>query len=130
MLAELLLDNNSGRSNNSTISSNNTHAELNSSTTSMKSILKKRGDSQNGTSSPMMTNRNGSNSVESSNRATTPAFPVRRETPQPFHPLLFEGANDAMPLAQPITNITYRSSSPRSVYYAQSRRTSISSTVS
>ncbi|CAG9540916.1 unnamed protein product [Cercopithifilaria johnstoni] len=100
----------------------------------MKSILKKR-DVQNGggASSPMI-NRSGCNSVEdwslvqSSNRATTPAFPVRRETPQPFHPLLFEGAKDVAPPIQPINNITYRSSSPRSVYYAQSHRTSISST--
>uniref|UniRef100_A0A0R3RN90 Uncharacterized protein n=1 Tax=Elaeophora elaphi TaxID=1147741 RepID=A0A0R3RN90_9BILA len=64
----------------------------------------------------------------SSNRATTPAFPVRRETPQPYHPLLFDGAKDVMPSMQSINNITYRSASPRSVYYAQSHRTSLSST--
>uniref|UniRef100_A0A1I8EWP0 Uncharacterized protein n=1 Tax=Wuchereria bancrofti TaxID=6293 RepID=A0A1I8EWP0_WUCBA len=64
----------------------------------------------------------------SSNRAATPTFPVRRETPQPYHPLLFEGAKDVIPPMQPINNITYRSPSPRSIYYAQSHRTSISST--
>ncbi|EFO13322.1 hypothetical protein LOAG_15207, partial [Loa loa] len=74
----------------------------------MKSILKKRDIHQNGTSSPMI-HRSGSNSADdwSSNRAATPAFPVRRETPQPFHPLLFEGAKDVMPPVQSINNITY-----------------------
>jgi hypothetical protein len=27
-------------------------------------------------------------------RSETPAFPVKRETPLPFHPLLFDGAED------------------------------------
>uniref|UniRef100_A0A915Q509 Uncharacterized protein n=1 Tax=Setaria digitata TaxID=48799 RepID=A0A915Q509_9BILA len=113
------------------ITGNNTHVELNSSTNSMKSILKKR-DIQNGPS-PMVS-RSGSTSVEdwsvvpSSNRSATPAFPVRRETPLPFHPLLFEGAKDVVPPVQPVNNITYRSPSPRSIYYAPSHRTSISST--
>lgn len=31
-------------------------------------------------------------STTSSNRAPTPAFPVRKETPLPYHPLLFNGA--------------------------------------
>uniref|UniRef100_A0AAF5Q5V1 Phosphatase tensin-type domain-containing protein n=1 Tax=Wuchereria bancrofti TaxID=6293 RepID=A0AAF5Q5V1_WUCBA len=115
------------------IGSNNAHVELNSSTNSMKSILKKRDVQQNGSSSPLI-NRTPSNSTEdwslapSSNRAATPTFPVRRETPQPYHPLLFEGAKDVIPPMQPINNITYRSPSPRSIYYAQSHRTSISST--
>ncbi|KAM3720482.1 Tensin [Dirofilaria immitis] len=116
------------------IANNSAHVELNSSTSSMKSILKKR-DTQNGTSSPRI-NRSGSNSTEdwssapsSNQRAATPGFPVRRETPVPYHPLLFEGAKDVIPPpSQPMNNITYRSSSPRSVYYAQSHRTSISST--
>uniref|UniRef100_A0A8R1XSU1 Uncharacterized protein n=1 Tax=Onchocerca volvulus TaxID=6282 RepID=A0A8R1XSU1_ONCVO len=105
---------------------------MNSSANSMKSILKKR-DVQNDTSSSK-SNRSGSNSVKdwssapSSNRAATPAFPVRRETPLPFHPLLFEGAKDVVPPIQPINNTTHRSPSPLSVYYAQSHRTSISST--
>ncbi|VDK40049.1 unnamed protein product [Gongylonema pulchrum] len=97
----------------------------------MKSILKKRGI-QNGIPSPVV-GRRGSAPLEdwsvgsSSNRAATPAFPVRRETPLPYHPLLFEGAKDVMPPMQPI-NINYRSASPRSGYYASSRRTSMSST--
>ncbi|OZC07787.1 hypothetical protein X798_05182, partial [Onchocerca flexuosa] len=65
----------------------------------MKSILKKR-DVQNDTSSPKI------NRTPSSNRAATPAFPVRRETPLPFHPLLFEGAKDVAPPMQPINNAT------------------------
>ncbi|VDO62275.1 unnamed protein product [Onchocerca flexuosa] len=94
------------------LANNNVHVELNSSANSMKSILKKR-DVQNDTSSPKI-NRSGSNSVKdwssapSSNRAATPAFPVRRETPLPFHPLLFEGAKDVAPPMQPINNATCR----------------------
>ncbi|VDK43125.1 unnamed protein product [Anisakis simplex] len=59
------------------------------------------------------------------NRTPTPSFPVRRETPLPYHPLLFNGASEG-PIAVSNT-LNYRSASPRSLYYAQSRRTSMTS---
>ncbi|VDN02177.1 unnamed protein product [Thelazia callipaeda] len=107
------------------------NVEFSSSTSSMKSILKKR-DVPNGTQ-PQVINRRASTPGEewslgsSSTRAATPAFPVRRETPLPYHPLLFEGAKDVVSSMQPVNNITCRSPSPHSGYYAQSHRTSISS---
>uniref|UniRef100_A0A915ACM6 SH2 domain-containing protein n=1 Tax=Parascaris univalens TaxID=6257 RepID=A0A915ACM6_PARUN len=94
---------------------------------SARSILKRR-DMNNDNSSPLMSRR-GITPVEewsalSVNRAPTPSFPVRRETPLPYHPLLFNGASDAMPTGN---TLNYRSASPRSLYYAQSRRTSMTS---
>ncbi|KHN87145.1 Tensin-3 [Toxocara canis] len=93
-----------------------------------RSILKRR-DVSNENSSPSLSRRGLTTPVEewstaSINRAPTPSFPVRRETPLPYHPLLFNGACEAMPAG---TTLNYRSASPRSLYYEQSRRTSMTS---
>ncbi|VDM42047.1 unnamed protein product [Toxocara canis] len=96
-----------------------------------RSILKRR-DVSNENSSPSLSRRGLTTPVEewstaSINRAPTPSFPVRRETPLPYHPLLFNGACEAMPAG---TTLNYRSASPRSLYYEQSRRTSMTSSSS
>uniref|UniRef100_A0A7E4VWX2 Phosphatase tensin-type domain-containing protein n=1 Tax=Panagrellus redivivus TaxID=6233 RepID=A0A7E4VWX2_PANRE len=70
--------------------------------------------------------------LPSGNRAETPAFPVTtRETPLPFHPLLYQGAASGSNGSQNLNNaITTRSGSPRSMYYGQqSRRSSMTSIV-
>ncbi|KAJ1371308.1 hypothetical protein KIN20_033237 [Parelaphostrongylus tenuis] len=61
-------------------------------------------------------------------RSDTPAFPIMRETPLPFHPLLY-GQNGAsrQDLDHP-NSMNYRSASPRSQYAGQmSRRSSLTS---
>ncbi|MFH4975143.1 hypothetical protein AB6A40_001852 [Gnathostoma spinigerum] len=66
--------------------------------------------------------RNQDWSSSAVNRTPTPSFPVKAETPLPYHPLLFNGATDNQSYS-----INYRSASPRSLYYGQSRRSSQSS---
>ena len=58
-------------------------------------------------------------------RSATPSFP--RETPIPFHPLLYsQNGNSRMELDRTQT-LNYRSSSPRSQYGQLSRRSSLTS---
>ncbi|KAI6230545.1 hypothetical protein M3Y99_01047900 [Aphelenchoides fujianensis] len=70
-------------------------------------------------------------------RSETPQFPIGRhddnETPLPFHPLLYHGAQNGHP-QQPNGALTSRSGSPRSMYYGaggthSSRRSSLTSDV-
>jgi hypothetical protein len=66
-------------------------------------------------------------------RSETPAFPVNnRETPLPFHPLLYQGAasgenNQQQQQTSGFNSLIHRSNSPRSMYYGQSRRSSMTS---
>uniref|UniRef100_A0AC34F613 Uncharacterized protein n=1 Tax=Panagrolaimus sp. ES5 TaxID=591445 RepID=A0AC34F613_9BILA len=64
-------------------------------------------------------------------RSETPAFPVsNRETPLPFHPLLYQGADNNSQQQQQTSgfnSLVHRSNSPRSMYYGQSRRSSMTS---
>ncbi|KAI1729707.1 CRE-TAG protein [Ditylenchus destructor] len=72
-------------------------------------------------------------------RSDTPAFPVGSasrngggDTPLPYHPLLYQNSEDfSSPQytnnTYPGGNITQRGASPRSMYYGQSRRSSMTS---
>uniref|UniRef100_A0A0N5AKG3 CUPID domain-containing protein n=1 Tax=Syphacia muris TaxID=451379 RepID=A0A0N5AKG3_9BILA len=100
-----------------------------------KSILKKR-DTYNNSPSPMSNRRTTSSSsyqndlsFSSLNRSATPAFPVRKETPLPYHPLLASNNSINNNGEDFSYSLTYRAASPRSLYYAQSGRSSVASVV-
>uniref|UniRef100_A0A914D5R6 Uncharacterized protein n=1 Tax=Acrobeloides nanus TaxID=290746 RepID=A0A914D5R6_9BILA len=71
----------------------------------------------------------GQNQSALQQRSETPAFPVNsRETPLPFHPLLYQGAiTNGTDTYHQNTSMTNRSASPRSMYYGNSRRSSLTS---
>ncbi|WKX89779.1 hypothetical protein Q1695_008990 [Nippostrongylus brasiliensis] len=59
-------------------------------------------------------------------RSETPAFPIMRETPLPFHPLLYGQNGSSRQDLDQMNSINYRSASPRSQYAGQlSRRSSL-----
>ncbi|KAE9419310.1 hypothetical protein Angca_009186, partial [Angiostrongylus cantonensis] len=61
-------------------------------------------------------------------RSETPAFPIMRETPLPFHPLLYGQNGASRQDLNHYNSMNYRSASPRSQYAGQmSRRSSLMS---
>ncbi|KAK6729410.1 hypothetical protein RB195_006454 [Necator americanus] len=63
-----------------------------------------------------------------SHRSETPAFPILRETPLPFHPLLYAQNGNSRQDLDTTNTMNYRSASPRSQYAGQlSRRSSLMS---
>ncbi|EYC41634.1 hypothetical protein Y032_0561g3477 [Ancylostoma ceylanicum] len=65
-----------------------------------------------------------------SQRSETPAFPIMRETPLPFHPLLYAQNGTSRQDLDTTNTLNYRSASPRSQYAGQlSRRSSLVSVV-